>query len=520
MISLTSYLFKKINKNKNRIAIKHNEIKLSYQKLNDKALALATILSEHKNIENQCIAVVGQRNINSYVAILSSFYSGTCYTPINSKQNIHHVCNIINDSKINLFLTDRDDFHFIKKITKLNSITDFTIISIENLEIFKKNFDKGKYYKKNYLKKPVISNENYLAYKLYTSGSTGAPKGVKISYKNLFAWLKNMESLKLVSSSDNLSQNYDLTFDLSIADYLLAWMTGAKLCILNENEQLLPYEYIIREKITVWSSVPTVAKFMIDYGVLKKNIFPRVKVSIFCGEALTRNVADNWQDAAPNSRIENFYGPTEATIWLSKFGYGKKSIYRKFHNKIIPIGKPFKDHKFEIVDIRDKLVKQGEVGEIIYSGPQISSGYSNSKDLTRKSFRKFKWDKNSQIWYLSGDLGFLNKNNHYEFVGRKDNQIKISGRRIEIFEIEGTLLLFKKLKNIIVVPIRNESYSCDGLVAYTNVKINKNDLEKIEKIFQKRMDKLFFPKKFIFVKRFPLNSSGKIDRKSLENNLS
>jgi non-ribosomal peptide synthetase component F len=277
---------------------------------------------------------------------------------------------------------------------------------------------------------------------MYTSGSTGNPKGVMVTHANLSSWIENMNKIYKMEIGFKASQTYDLSFDLSVADIFFTWVNGGVLCVLPEEEHLMPFEYIKREQIEVWSSVPTQIRFLNKMGLLTKNVFPDLKYSIFCGEPLPKYLADCWRLAAPNSTVENLYGPTEATIWLTRYNYTVDKMSKSFKNNILPIGVCFEDHRIEIVDENEKIVSNNQVGEIVYKGPQLSEGYLNDTEKTRLSFKPFSWDPSNEVWYKSGDLGFYNNDGILECIGRKDNQIKMGGRRIEICEIESILRTF------------------------------------------------------------------------------
>ena len=258
------------------------------------------------------------------------------------------------------------------------------------------------------LTEPESQNVSYLSYIMYTSGSTGYPKGVLVSQDNLLAWLKNMSLLYCMDKGFRSSQTYDLSFDLSVADMFFTFSNHGMLCVLNEKELLFPVDYIVRENIEYWSSVPTLISFMYKMGALKPNIFPSIKKSIFCGEPMPRYLADAWKIAAPNSSIENFYGPTEATIWLTRYVYEGQDDTEKFINNNLPIGNPFKDHDVKLIDLDDNIVEDCNRGEIVYTGPQITLGYLNDQAKTDAAFTKFTWDKKRSIWYKSGDIGCYN----------------------------------------------------------------------------------------------------------------
>jgi len=311
------------------------------------------------------------------------------------------------------------------------------------------------------------------------------------------------------------SQTYDLSFDLSVADMFFTFSNHGTLCVLNEKELLFPIDYIVRENIEYWSSVPTLIAFMHKMGSLKPNVFPSIKKSIFCGEPMPRYLADAWKIAAPNSSIENLYGPTEATIWLTRYVYGGKDDTEKFINNNLPIGAPFEDHDVKLIDADDNIVEDSNRGEIVYRGPQITLGYLNDQEKTDAAFTKFKWDSKRSIWYKSGDLGFINTNGDIECAGRKDSQIKIAGRRVEIGEIEAALSYFDGTRGAVVVPLQNESQVVTGCVAFVVTNLSIADISEIRKDSEKYLDRIFFPKKIITIESFPLAQSGKIDRKAL-----
>jgi acyl-CoA synthetase (AMP-forming)/AMP-acid ligase II len=254
---------------------------------------------------------------------------------------------------------------------------------------------------------------------------------------------------------------------------------------------------------------------MYKMGLLQKNIFPDIRISLFCGEPLPKHLADAWQKAAPNSSVENLYGPTEATIWLTRYVYSEVQRYKSFTNSILPIGLPFDNHTIAIVNESGIKLPNDQVGEIVYKGPQISKGYLNDIDKTKLAFVKFAWDSSGSTWYKSGDLGFFNRDGYLECIGRRDGQIKIGGRRVEIGEIEATLHRYPLTQDAVVLPLKDPNdqiYSCVALV--TTVLLKDQELD-IRKDSEKYLERIFFPKKILHINTFPLTPSGKIDRNAL-----
>jgi acyl-coenzyme A synthetase/AMP-(fatty) acid ligase len=252
-------------------------------------------------------------------------------------------------------------------------------------------------------------------------------------------------------------------------------------------------------------------------GHLLPGSFPDLRFSMFCGEQFPQYLADAWQKAAPNSTIENLYGPTEATIYISRYLYSEKEKGKAFKNLIIPIGTPFPEHQFALVDNQNKKLSIDEVGEIVFKGPQITKGYLNDQEKTDSVFVNFEWDLSGDKWYKSGDLGFYNTDGNLECMGRIDSQIKINGRRVEIGEIEAALARNPATQDAVVVPLRDENHIVTGCVAFTLNEISKLDLDVLRQESAKFIEPIFFPKKIISIEYFPVAPSGKIDRKALSN---
>jgi len=501
MRNLVDLISESVRLHHDLVAVKIQDNIITYQELFDKAIQVADAL-KNQGANKEAVGIVGQRHMDSYVGILGVLLAECYYVPINPKLSKDKIVSIIDDSNIKLLVGDVDNFSRIEKYLKDGDCNK--LIPSDLTQSIIANDDTSS-----------NARADELAYVLYTSGSTGHPKGVKVSHANVVSFLENMKSIYPIKAGFRASQMFDFSFDPSVSDMFFTWHMGGTLCVPLEGEVMAPYDFIRREKINFWNSVPSIIGFMKKMGYLPNGAFPSIEYSMFCGEQFPKHYADAWRVAAPNSTIENLYGPTEATIYTSRYLYSRSKEKELFCNNIIPIGEAFPTMTIEIVNESSDRENSGEIGEIVYKGPQVTQGYLNDESKTKSVFVQFDWDKSGDIWYKSGDLGFLNESGSIECIGRKDNQIKLGGRRIEIGEIESVLSKFTLLQDVVVVPIKDESRITTGCAAYTMSEINKEEKMRIRQESMQHLEQIFFPKKIVTIDKFPRLPSGKIDRKAL-----
>jgi amino acid adenylation domain-containing protein len=514
--SLSRVLFEKTKDYASLDALSVSGRTITYQELKDNALYVASALIQ-LGANNEAIGIVGQRKASSYFGVVGILFAGCYYTPINPKYSEKRILSILRDAKIRFLVGDKADLEMLEKVISPEGFSSIQAIVLPEGQspTEKKWLDEKSIKSLTPLDKPKSMDLDDLAYLLYTSGSTGMPKGVQVANSNVLAFLRNMSSIYKLDPGFRASQTFDFSFDPSVSDMFFTWTNGGVLCVLPEEELLLPTEFIQRENITFWNSVPSIAGFMIKMGHLVPGCFPTLTNSMFCGEQFAKYIADAWQKAAPNSTVENLYGPTEATIYISRYLYSLKDKEKQFKNSIIPIGRSFEGHSFALIDESGNRLEDSRIGEIVYKGPQVTKGYLNDSVKTDSVFVTFSWDSEGGRWYKSGDLGFFNEFNDLECIGRKDSQIKLGGRRIEIGEIEAVLSGFPLIQDIVVVPLKDDNQIVVGCVAFTMNKVDNLELETIRKQSEKLLERIFFPKKIITIEAFPLAQSGKIDRKAL-----
>lgn len=497
-------------------AIKIRSRVISYEELVHKAKQVAHTLLNN-GAQNETIGIVGQRSPSSYIATLGILLAGCNFTPINHKLTSTRIESVIKAANVKYFVGDIDDFLALELVSKNEGNRKYVVVEDEvTLGLGSKFIACNTV---NTAFDEILHNSSdmeKLAYILFTSGSTGTPKGVKVTHKNIFSFIKNMAQIYPLDPGFRASQTFDLSFDPAISDIFFTWFKCGTLCVLPEKEIMLPADFIVRERITFWNSIPSIAHFMIKTGNLKPGLFPELTHSMFCGEQFPQHVADAWQIAAPNSSVENLYGPTEATIYITNFKYKAAAQTTRFKNGIIPIGSVFPNHKVALIDNKLQRVKSGDVGEIVFSGSQITNGYINDKNKTESSFVRFNWDNNKTLWYRTGDLGFFNVDGQLECIGRIDSQIKLAGRRIELGEIESVLSNFSHTRGAVVVPLRDDAKVAIGCVAFILGNVDQDKVKRIRDDSKKFLDRVFFPRQIHSIEEFPKTQSGKIDRGALE----
>lgn len=514
---LHSFFLKSANLYPDNYALSIGDRKWTFSEIKHEASRWANILIKNSNKQPKRIGVFGNKSYPSYVGVLASLFSGATYVPLNQKFPKERTLSMIVQSDLDAIIVDSQSFPILEEL--LPSIEKKLLILCPENIINKSPTSKMTFFDKNYINDAVNLldilpevNEDSFAYLLFTSGSTGIPKGVPISHKNVASFLKyNLKKYKF-TPEDKFTQTFDLTFDLSVFDLFMSWGSGACLCVMQPIELLSPFNFIKKHEITVWFSVPSIISLYRKKQLLKPNCLPTLKWSLFCGEALQQSSVEAWQMAAPQSIIENLYGPTELTIACAAYRWDNNTSPQKCRNGIVPIGKVFDTLDSIVIDENNIPVNNGETGQLCVSGPQMFCGYLNNNEQTLKCFVNI----GSKTYYKTGDLVRL-ENNDYIYLGRSDHQVKVQGYRIELGEIESILRLIEGVIEAVVIPWPIINGEVQGLVAF--VSGNDINIEKAKDVCKEHLPYYMQPKKIHHRKNIPYNSNGKIDYNALKNSL-
>jgi non-ribosomal peptide synthetase component F len=334
------------------------------------------------------------------------------------------------------------------------------------------------------------------------------PKGVMIEAGSVTQFRRVVQERCAFRSDDRVSQVAELTFDNSVLDMFLTWASGAALYVVPDSQLMAPSKFIRDHALTIWFSVPSTACIMERMKMLKPGAFPSLRYSIFAGEALPIATAQAWQAAAPNSVVENFYGPTEVTVdCIAQRLEETPNITR--NRGSLAIGKPFPGIEARIIDSEMRFLPQGEEGELVVSGRQVARGYLDDAQLTAVRFPTIDGGR----WYRTGDLAYQDESGAFHYLGRVDNQVKILGNRVELEEVEAHLREIVGTDSVAAVAWPLEDHRATGLAAFHCASGITRDAVREE--LKKRVPGYMIPQRVHHLDELPLGSTGKVDRKQL-----
>ncbi|WP_254640141.1 non-ribosomal peptide synthetase [Chitinophaga sp. GbtcB8] len=464
------------------IALVFKDTQLTYRELNEKANQLGNYLRQQYNVHpDDLVGITLERSEQMVIAILGVLKSGAAYVPIDTEYPQDRIEYMITDSRCKVLLDAAEMERFAAAEKYIG--TDL----------------------------PVLHKPANLVYVIYTSATTGKPKGAMIEHGALAARIAYFKRSYGISAGDNILFYRSFSFDGAIEEYLLPLLTGARCCIapMDFKQDIINncIEYIEQYRITKINMPPVILGELMqaaDAATLHKLSSLRHVVS--GGDKLTANIIRLFLSKS-KARLTNAYGPTEntddSTYWVAT---------EIPLNANVPIGKPVDNSQVYILDKHLQLVPVGITGELYVSGAGLARGYLNNELLTAEKFIHNPFRENERV-YKTGDLGRWLPDGNIEFIGRGDDQVKIRGYRIELGEIESALMKYPDMESAVVVA-KGAADGDKDLVAYlvSKTEINPTD---IRTQLANTLPAYMVPAHFVQLEALPLNQNGKVDRKKL-----
>ena len=495
----------------------------SYEELYRRAAVLAATLErELPEADPPLTAVFGARSATAFSGILGALLRGHGYVPLNPKFPAERSRVMLTRAGCQALIVDEDSFPLLPEM--LEGVEQPLVIVVpDRIEVagLAARLPHHTVVGAEHLASPedwspTPVDPEGIAYLLFTSGSTGVPKGVMVAHRNVRRFIDVMVERYEIGPDDRLSQTFDTTFDLSVFDMFVAWETGACVCCPPERELLAPGRFIRESGVTVWFSVPSTAVFMRRLKQLKPGAYPELRWSLFCGEPLPADVAQAFAGAAPNSIVENLYGPTELTLACTLYRWDDERSPAESALGLVPIGEPYPGMTVLVADDELREVAPGSDGELLMSGPQVTLGYWRDPEKTAAAF--VVPPGREEVFYRTGDRVRRPRDGApLTYRGRVDHQIKVLGHRVELGEVEATLRDASKVDAVVAVGWPSTPAGAGGVVAFVG-DLNVDVPALLERL-RERLPPYMVPREVLLLDDLPLNANGKYDRGALRRGL-
>lgn len=492
----------------------------SYAELHARVRALEAQLRAHAGV---VCATIADRSLIAYCAPLACMLAGRIHVPLGTSFPEERMAGILRRTQPSVLICDQAGASLLPQVLPRLEHTPVTLLP-ESLDA-----EAPTAHIPTAGGTPGISTQppgtsasgleaadQDIAYVLFTSGSTGVPKGVAVGHGALCAYVRAVRALyPELDEHQRCSQFFEPTFDLSMHDMFVTWSVGACLYSVPRQALMMPTDFANAHALTVWFSVPSLAATLHRFRQLRPGVFPSLRLALFCGEALPGPLAGAWREAAPHARCDNIYGPTEATIACTWHTITPADTERT----VVPIGRAFPAMEIAVVDANDQRCAPGEQGELWLGGAQLAHGYWQDPVQTAARFvSRALPGCDSTRWYRTGDLATLEPDGTALFLGRVDRQIKLRGYRIELQDVEAHMREAcstpDRPADVAVVAVAPaDAAAPTGLTAF--VACAHYDARQAMTAMKKNLPHYMLPSEVRILDALPLNSNGKVDYPAL-----
>ncbi len=479
-------------------AVVDGKRQLTYHALDELSNRFAHQLLQVGVTQGDRVGIYLKKSIEAIAAIFGVLKIGATYVPLDSAAPLQRIAYIVQNCQIKALVSTTPKIAAFQKTLSENQNNPTPILTDDQQALAAVSADPP----------PVPQSiENDLAYILYTSGSTGMPKGVMISHRAALTFVDWACDTFAVQPTDRVSSHAPFHFDLSIFDIFVTIKAGGTLVLVPPTLSVFPHnlaDFIAGQEISIWYSVPSILIQLLLYGQLERHSFSKLHTILFAGEVFPVKYLRQLMAHIPHASYHNLYGPTETNVctW-----YTVQQLEPN-RSEPIPIGKACANSRILVLNQQNDLVTQGEIGELCVRGPSLMSGYWGLPERTAQSLTH--WE--SALIYRTGDLVRQTQDGNYTYLGRRDNQIKSRGYRIELGEIETVLYSHPAVEEAAVIPIPDEEIG--NRIRAILVVHNREQLTHgtLESFCAAHLPKYMLPHEVEFRDTLPKTSTGKVDK--------
>ena len=503
-----------------------NEV-VTYQALDERSSRLGSLLREFGVSRGSRVCLLLPKSADAVVAILGVLKTGACYVPLDPDSPASRIQRMVDSCDDRWLLADESTVELAEQLVngsaqpvrsppwtvgvlgegrpRLTHGASFDWSDVEEMTVAALSSGES----------PVEGSD--LAYVMFTSGSTGEPKGVPITHSNVISFLDWAIDYFGLRPGERVSSHSPLHFDLSVFDLFGSLAAGCELHLVPKKLNILPpalADFMRSRALNQWFSVPSVLNLMMRADCVAHGDFPELRRLIWCGEVLPTPTLIYFMERLPHVRFTNLYGPTEATIASSYYSPATPPLDPL---QDVPIGRPCDGEDIVVLDEASRPLPVGEIGEIHISGAGLSPGYWRDPEKTERSFVQVDLPTKGRVRvYRTGDVGWRDEDGLIHFVGRSDSQIKSRGYRIELGEIEAALHSLDILDDAAVVAVSTGGFEGWTICcAYVPAEESQIAPATVRRRLREELPHYMIPKHWSIHRVLPTNANGKVDRPEL-----
>jgi len=527
---LHELLARSANRKPQATAIQEKDTLISYAELYRRVCQTANLLSQSGVKRHARVALLVHKSASAYQGIYSILQSGGAYVPLDRRAPADRLAYICDDCEIETLVVTQVNWGKLKQVvSQSKSIKRVLVVdnaepeSVDGIQVMGSQAIDQQPESPQQAFNGVDSD---LAYILYTSGSTGQPKGVMISHHVSMSFVRWACQHASLTDADRVSGHAPLHFDLSIFDIFASAMAGATLLPVPDGASTFPsrlLDWMVNNRISVWYSVPSILSMMAQHKNFDSQDFSHLRLLIFAGEVFPVPYLKLWLNRLPDLTFMNWYGPTETNVITSyTVTLSANELVRP-----LPIGKTTTNADLYCLDENGQLVTEpGVSGELFARGPCVALGYWGDEEKTQAKFLA----NANQPWlqdrtFKTGDIVSLDENGDYIFQGRNDHMVKCRGYRIELGEVEAAFYQESSVVEAVVIPIPDELIGNKLIACVVTEKAQSKDFDlandaKPELVALNQSVSQFLPAYMVpsetkLLGILPKTSNGKIDRQTL-----